>query len=435
MNASSVLDSVSNTLRDRGLSEVEVYLKEGASRRFEFGSQGLIAERHEEVGWAVRASSERASMFCAGTGSPEGTPFPEADGYPLRLPKPYPLGDWREPAGLDIPLAVESEAFELLEACADELRRDEPSFRLLGAVLEDGESRSSIASTRGVAAEYRSRTAGLHLEAACGRGENHRVREFLIARNARQFNPRSLTRRLADRLVLLRDGRPASRDRAPVLLAPVVSARLLGALTPLLVGSEARKRAEPWLDLHSGRIASRQLTVVDDGRFATGLLAAPVDGEGVPTGALHLIEEGSYRGPLEDWRSDDAQAIPGNQRRPGWREPPETGPSHLFVLPDGGNPVRSLLVALTRGYYLIDVTGSMAFDFAANSFAVEVSGFAVRDGEAREAIARTILSGKISSLLSGVQAVGRDLTFFAAGAILGSPSVLVSGLEVGPSES
>jgi PmbA protein len=412
MNASRQLEKVSPSLRRMGLVDYEVFLKQGGSRRFELGPQGVIASHSTEAGWAIRASSLRTSMFVCGTDVPSlHGPWPAPDGFPVQLPPPFPSESWSEPVDLDAPLMVESEAIELLEACARELERELPGALLLRAVLEDGESSSEIANSHGIDAATRARTATLLLEVIATRDSSDRVIDFTAERNARYFNPRLIGRRLTDRLIVRSRGTSIDRDRAPCLLAPAVAVRLLAGLLPLLLGPEAARRARSRAD-RQGRLASERLTIVDDPRLAQGLFSAASDGEGVPTRTLALVEDGVFKRPLVGWwQAEPPSARPaGCLRRPSWREPPQVGPSHLFIRPDRSVPVHILLAAVPRGYYFLETLAGAEFDLSADRFRLPVSGFQVTDGCAAQPISRAVLRGRLGALLHGIQGVARDLT-------------------------
>ncbi len=422
----SLLDQVARSVLPAGLEAVEVYLKEGRSRRAALGSQGRLASLHQERGWAVRASAKKSSLFSCGSGElPVAGPWPSPDGYPIRLPSPHPVTEWSEPAQLRSPLCVEHEALEILEACGRELERELPDARLLQATLEDGESSSEIANSRGVEASWRQRTATLFLEAALG---NEKVIEFVGGRNARAFSPRALARRIADRLLIRRDGTRGERDRGVVLLAPPVAVRILGALLPLLMDVETGRK--------SGRkkrhvLGSERLSITDDGRLGDGLFTAPVDGEGVPTGRTILVEKGILCTTLssEPVREDLVDRSAGCVRRASYRDVPQVGPSHLFVEADRKQSAGALLAEISRGHYFLDVLDAGRFDLEGDRFEMTLGGFAVRSGAPTAAIAGARLSGRLSQLLGGLQAAARDLTFFPLGGLLGSPSLLVVGLD------
>lgn len=438
-----LLAEVVEALEGRGLEDVEVYAKRGRSRRLEHGVGARAVGFAEEAGWAARAGDRRASFFATGSGPPRPDgPWPEPDGAPLRLPAPAgeEAAPWREPEGLDAPLLGERDGHALLDAVAEELAAEAPGARLLHGVLEDGTSETQLLSNRGIAARYRSRLASIYLEAAGPGAGGERACLHLAEREARRFAPRALARRLADRLLLAHHGKAVERDRGEILLAPAVACHLLAGLLPLLVGPEAWRRVAPFQDAR-GRLGGEALTVRDDGRLPGGALTAPVDGEGLPTREVTLVAAGVFRQPLLAWWQADASAprqgrASGCGRRPGWRDLPRPGPTHLYVEPRPRVSVASLLADVARGYYLIEATGPAVFDLAEDRFHLPVCGFAVRGGRASGSVAGVELAGAVGALLRGIQGAARDLTFLHAGGLgadggmIGSPSLLVTGLEL-----
>ncbi len=424
-------------LAARGFDAAEVYAKRGRSRRFDLeGGDGRWSVAQEE-GWAVRAGDRRGSFFCAGTGPPPpGFPWPQPRGAELRLPDPLtPNGaggtavPWNEPSELDRALVGESEAKSLVESIERDLAAELPGARLERATLEDGSSESELASSRGVGASWRGRAAILRLEAAAEAG-GELVSVHLTERQAVSFRAASIARRLADRLLVARSGAPPERDRGEFLLSPAVGARILEGILPLLVGPRATARSTALRD-RQGRLGSRALTIVDDGRLEGGALAAPVDGEGVPTREIVLVEEGVFRQPLLSWRSaKPGELSAGCTRRASWRDVPRSGPTHLYIRPHAQVAVSALLGALARGYYLLDTTGAGRFDIDGDRFALPVCGFAVTSGRASAPVAKAWLCGSLGGFLRGIDAVARDLAFLPLDGLLGAPTLLVTGLEI-----
>ncbi len=410
----------------------EVYLKRGRTRRYQVGTQGGEVSLTEERGWAVRAGTGRASFFAAGTGLPTPAgPWPEPDGRGLRLPEPEGPARWRPPADLEAPLAGERESLALLEAVERRLRERLPGSRLLHGELEDGSSHAELASSVGVRAEVRRRVARLRL-AVAGPGPNPVTAEVEVAqREPRRFSPAQLAALAAARLSARAEGRPVAVDRGEMLLEPAVVAALLTGLTPLLVGHGAISLARRYRD-RRGRIGSSLLTVIDDGRLPDGLLTAPVDGEGTPSREVLLVEEGAFRQPLLAWWQGGGlrARTSGCVARPGWRDLPRPAPTHLYVRPDPRVGAAALAASIGRGYRLVDVLGPGRFDFEGDRLAIPVCGFAVRGGRTGEPLTETWLCGGIAAFLQGIRAVADDLEFLPLGGLIGSPSLVVGGLEL-----
>lgn len=423
---------VVGTLAAQGWPAVEVYAKRGRSRVLTMKTRREASKLHEEEGWAVRAGDDRRSFFQAVSGRPNpATSWPEADGHGLRLPEEQTATGWAPPPDLDAPLLGENEARGLLRGIDRALDTELPGARLLHAELSDGSSEAQLASSRGMRAVVRQRTASLYLEARGPR--DHKpgsVSLIQAARGARHFHPLALARRLADRLLVATRGEAPARDRGEFLLAPPVATRLLAALVPLVVGPGATDRLAAFAD-RRGRIGSGLLTLIDDGRLPGGLLEAPVDGEGVPTREMVLIDAGRVRQPLLGWRqAKQTQSASGCCLRPSWRDEPTAGATHLFVPPDPESSVASMLGDVTRGYYLLDVEGAIDADLDGDRFAAPVCGFGIDAGQPTGAVSGAWLTGSITSLLHGIVALGRDLTFLPLGGMIGAPSMLIRGLEL-----
>ncbi|MCG8462107.1 MAG: metallopeptidase TldD-related protein [Holophagales bacterium] len=424
-------------LGERGHAEVELFHKRGRSRALRWGHPGHVSSLREEEGWAVRAGDSRRSLFFCSSGPPDpDAPLPEADGQGLRLPSPRPVPAWSPPPELDSALLGENEAHGLFDAIARELDTEFAGARLVRGYLEDGSSEEQLASSREMRARVRRRAASLFVEARGPRTELAGQRLLLAERDARRFNAPAIARRLADRLVLAERGSAPSRDRGSFLLAPEIVVALLRGLSRLWIGAEARAEARQLID-RQGRFGSRWLTLADDGRLAGAPLESPVDGEGLPTREILLVEEGVYRQPLLAWHESHGQESPRSQRwsgcrrRASWRDLPVTGPSHLYLKPEPSHSVASLLADLGRGYYLTTADGVTKVEEGYRRFAVPVSGFAIDRGQPTGWITGAWLTGTVTALLTGIVAVARDLAFVPAGSGLwGSPTVLTKGLEI-----
>lgn len=426
------LGDVLRVLGRKGFDRAEVYAKRGRSRRVELSPAGEASMFAQERAWAVRAGNDRGSFFLAGTGEPRPAgAWPEPAGPALELPPSEPTPPWNDPADFDAPLLGEAEGFQLLASLGRELEAELPGARLLRAALEDGWSEAEIASSQGIAARVRRRAASLHVEVRGPGRDATSAALYLAAREARRFHASALARRLADRLAVA----AATSGELPagpcdVLLAPPVGARLLAALLPFLVGPRAVHLGTGLRD-RRGRLASDAVTLLDDGRLPGGAFEAPVDGEGVPTREVALIEEGIFRQPLLAWWQAAEEGVPsGCSRRASWRDLPSPGPTHLYLKPDARTPVAALLGTIQRGAYLIDTAGAPRVDLDALRFELPACGFLVERGRAAGPLPRVCLRGPLATLLKGIAGVARDLAFLPLDGMIGAPTLLATGLEL-----
>ena len=408
----------------------ELFLKMGRSRRFELGSHGRVSGASREVGWAVRAGSARSSLFLAGSGLPRpDMDWPQSDGKAIQLSAARPIPAWRPPVDLDSSLVAESEAIALLEGIERSLLGELPKSRLIRGLLDEGTSETSVFNTLGVDVSFRSRAASLYLEAVGPWGGESSVSLMVAAREVRRLQPAAIARRLANRLALEHEGTAPAKERGEILMAPPVAIRMLAGLLPLLVGGGGMRLARRYRD-RQGRIGSSALSIMDDGRYPGGVLEAPVDGEGSPTGEVVLVDEGHFCQALLGWTDVSGSARPtlGCMRRDSWRDMPRVAPSHLFIKPRPEVAAGSLVASVTRGYYLVEPTGSGRFDFEKDQFWLPVCGFALRQGNVEVPLAHARLEGSIGAFLQGIQTVARDLAFQPLGGMVGSPSLLVTGV-------
>lgn len=422
------------SLESEGFEEVEVYAKSGRSRRYTRFPLGPDRSGHdvatsEEKGWAARAGAGAVSLFYAATGEPRPQrAWPEAMPGALLLPEPVRAAPLEGSGHLDAPMLAEREGLGLLSGIARELESELPGARLSHARLDDGASESRLRSSRGVDACWRLRLAALELEAVGPGGETAHL--AASAPHGRALTPGALARRLADQLATAA-GQPPERDRGSFLLAPAAAARLVAGLLPLVVGEGAEARAGRLAD-RAGKLGSELWTVIDDGRFPGAPLASAVDGEGIPTRRQVLIDAGGFRRSLTARRPGAPAAGTGAVRRPSWRHPPTAGPSQLYLAPDAAVSTASLLRDVARGYYLLDAPGPGHFDLVGDTFSLPVRGFRIESGRAERAVAHAELTGAVSALLRGLKAKGRDLSFFPLAGLIGSPSLLLTGLEILP---
>jgi predicted Zn-dependent protease len=226
----------------------------------------------------------------------------------------------------------------------------------------------------------------------------------------------SAASRLADAATFpLAPPRPAF-PRGSLLLDPSVGASLLAGIGPLF----STRTSPPWVK--RSELASRAVTIVDD---ATA--DAPLDGEGVPTRRVVVVDEGALRARLHDLASSAESGEPptGHGFRSSYRTPPRAGPRRLSFETTRGVSPRELLERVARGVFARAVTAPVVVDLERDRYEIEFTGVAVLAGRATEPVAGARTVGRVSELLRKISAVATDRQFFPMPYPVGAPTILI----------
>jgi PmbA protein len=177
------------------------------------------------------------------------------------------------------------------------------------------------------------------------------------------------------------------------------------------------------------QVASDALTLVDDGRLLDGPAAAPVDGEGVPTGRTELISNGVLNGFLHNTytalRGNTSST--GNATR-GYRSTPGVGTTNLFLEP-GTATFDELLRRAEGGVLIQDVTGvHSGANPISGEFSVGATGLRITDGALGEPVREMTVASTIPEMLRGIQAVGDTIRWFSS---VGTPPILLAEVTLG----
>jgi PmbA protein len=156
------------------------------------------------------------------------------------------------------------------------------------------------------------------------------------------------------------------------------------------------------------RIASEQVTLVDDATLAKGLATRPFDGEGVVSQRTLVIERGVLRNFLYDTYTARKAAArsTGNASR-GWSSLPHIGTSN-FVLEPGAKSADEIVRSTKRGLLVTAMLGSGA-NVVTGEYSRGANGLWIENGEVVHPVQEVTVSGSLLELLAAIDAVGNDL--------------------------
>ena len=182
-----------------------------------------------------------------------------------------------------------------------------------------------------------------------------------------------------------------------VVYDPRVSSSILGHLMGAINGTSIARGTSFLKDKLGQRIFAPGIMVRDDPRRVRGLRSRPFDGEGVPTAARAIIEDGV----LTTWLLDSRTArqlgmtTTGHAAR-GTGSPPSPSPSNLWLEPGTATPAE-LMADIKEGLYITEMMGS-AINGITGDYSRGATGFMIRDGALAEPVAEITVAGSLPEM-------------------------------------
>src|SRR5512134_137335 len=251
-------------------------------------------------------------------------------------------------------------------------------------------------------------------------------------------------RKAVDQALINLEARPAPAGTMTVVLGPGWPGVLLHeAIGHGLEGDFNRKGSSAFSGRLGERVASRGVTVVDDGTLPDRRGSLTVDDEGNPTRRTVLIEDGVLRGYMQDSLNARLMKMPvtGNGRRESFAHLTLPRMTNTIMLAGAHDPAEILksvgkgLYAVNFGGGQVDITSGKFVFSAAESYLIEdgrvtrpVKG-ATLIGNGPEALTRVSMIGNDLKLDPGVGTCGKEGQSVPVG--VGQPTLRIDALTVG----
>lgn len=207
------------------------------------------------------------------------------------------------------------------------------------------------------------------------------------------------------------ESRPAPAGEMPVVLGPGWPGILLHeAIGHGLEGDFNRKKTSAFAGLLGQRIASRGVTVVDDGTMPDRRGSITVDDEGTPSGRTVMIEDGILTGFIQDRLNARLMGVKptGNGRRQSYAHAPMPRMTNTVML--GGDVApEEMIRSVKRGLYAVNFGGGQV-DITSGKFVFSASeAYMIEDGRVTAPVKGATLIGNGPDALLKVEMVGNDL--------------------------
>jgi TldD protein len=214
-----------------------------------------------------------------------------------------------------------------------------------------------------------------------------------------------------------------------------------------LEGDFNRKNTSAFSGLLGKKVASEEVTIVDDGTIENRRGSVTIDDEGTPGERTVLIENGRLINYMQDRQNARLMGMKetGNGRRQSYAHSPMPRMTNTFML--GGKEMpKNIISSLKNGIYAVGFSGGQV-DITNGKFVFSCTeAYRVVDGKIQEPVRGATLIGDGATAMKKVRAVGDDLALDPgigncgkAGQWVpvgvGQPTLMIGGLTIGGSKT
>ncbi|MGC6500213.1 MAG: metalloprotease TldD [Henriciella sp.] len=237
---------------------------------------------------------------------------------------------------------------------------------------------------------------------------------------------------------------PAPGGQMEVVLGPGWPAVLLHeAVGHGLEGDFNRKGSSVYSGRVGEQVASKGVTVIDDGTLDARRGSLSIDDEGTPTNRTVLIEDGVLKGYMQDRQNARLMGVAptGNGRRESYDATVMPRMTNTVMLGGQDDP-EEIVASIKRGIWATDFGGGQV-DITSGNFVFQCTeAYLVENGKVIAPVKNATLIGHGPSALSQVSMIGNDFamddgvgTCGKAGQSVpvgvGQPTLKIGGLTVG----
>src|SRR5579862_6416331 len=204
---------------------------------------------------------------------------------------------------------------------------------------------------------------------------------------------------------------PAPAGEMTVVLGPGWPGVMLHeAVGHGLEGDFNRKKTSTFSGRVGEQVASKGVTVVDDGTIPDRRGSLTIDDEGTPSAYNVLIEDGILKGYMQDRMNARLMgaAATGNGRRESFAHAPMPRMTNTYMLAGERDP-QEILRSVKRGLYAVNFGGG-SVDITSGKFVFSASeAYLIEDGKVGPAVKGATLIGNGPDAMTKVTMIGNDL--------------------------
>ncbi len=205
---------------------------------------------------------------------------------------------------------------------------------------------------------------------------------------------------------------PAPAGEMDVVLGPGWPGVMLHeAVGHGLEGDFNRKQTSAFAGLMGKQVASKGVTVIDDGTMQQRRGSLSIDDEGTPTSRTVLIEDGILVGYMQDRQNARLMHMraTGNGRRESYAHVPMPRMTNTYMLAGDRDPAE-IIASVNNGIYAVNFGGGQV-DITSGKYVFQVTeAYRIENGKLGAPLKGAMLIGNGPTDLRRVSMIGNDLS-------------------------
>ncbi len=280
----------------------------------------------------------------------------------------------------------------------------------------DGLSESVMLTSNGFEGDSASSYFGIYTEVSV-KGDGDARPEFGWNESAIKFNKlkKEGTGTTALKRALEKIGaKKIESDTLPMIVENRVVGRILSPLISALDGASIQQKRSFLADKLNQKVASEQLTLIDDPFIVGGRGSRLFDGEGMATKKRNVFD----KGVLKTYYIDTYYGKKLKMK-------PTSGGTTNLVFKTGNKDLKGLMASVKKGILVTGFNGGNC-NGATGDFSYGIDGFVIENGKVKQAITEMNITGNMLTLWANIAEIGNDVKEDSSWR---TPSVLFNAID------
>ncbi len=297
-----------------------------------------------------------------------------------------------------------------------------------GAEFDSGTYRVIFANSQGFAGEYSG--TNYHLGIAPIAQDDSGMQTGYWYTSNRMFqkldDPASVGKKASERALRKLGARKIKTTRVPIVFDPQMAAGFVHTLASAASGPTLYRGASYLVGKLGQKVASANVTLVDDARMMGGPGSKPFDGEGLPTNRKNLVENGELKTYLLDSYSARKLSLSptGNASR-SVGSAPGVSTTNFFLVPGSYTP-EEIIGSVKQGLYLTELIG-FGINMVTGDYSRGAGGIWIENGELTYPVQEVTIAGNLKEMFNSIEMIGNDLVWRSSTV---SPTIKIAEMTI-----